>query len=137
LREHRNIEGTFRELSGNIEGPPAHSRNIQGTFKEHSRNIQGTFKEHSRNIQGIFKEHSRNIQGTFKEHSRNIQGTFTQAPPCPNSSAACYYTDSHLLIWIIFMELLVRLSTYWQSHYPIIGSHIIQFLAVVLSNYWQ
>eukprot|EP00959_Pyramimonas_sp_CCMP1952_P043133 902388-Pyramimonas_sp.AAC.1 len=41
-----------------------HSGNIQGTFREHSGNIRG---EHSGNIRGTFREHSGNIQGTFKE----------------------------------------------------------------------
>jgi hypothetical protein len=31
---------------------------VQGTFREHSGNIQGTFREHSGNIQGTFSEHS-------------------------------------------------------------------------------
>eukprot|EP00959_Pyramimonas_sp_CCMP1952_P016516 350188-Pyramimonas_sp.AAC.1 len=41
----------------------AHSRNIQGTFKERSRNIQGTCKERARNIQGAISI----AQGTFKD----------------------------------------------------------------------
>jgi hypothetical protein len=76
--------------------------NIQGTFREHSGNIQGTISEHSGNIQGTFREHSGNIQGTFRvkrlflrflrfdllhppavlieasEHSGNIQGIFRE-----------------------------------------------------------
>jgi hypothetical protein len=32
--------------------------NIQGPFREHSGNIRGIFREHSGNIQGIFREHS-------------------------------------------------------------------------------
>jgi hypothetical protein len=39
--------------------------NIQGRFREHSGNIQGTFREHPGNIQGTFSEHSVNTQGTF------------------------------------------------------------------------
>ena len=57
--------------------------NIQGTFREHSGNIQGTFREHSGNIQGTFRERSGKLQGTFRKHSvntgaersGNIQGT--------------------------------------------------------------
>jgi hypothetical protein len=35
--------------------------NIQGTFREHSGNIRGAFRE---NIQETFREHL-NIQGTY------------------------------------------------------------------------
>jgi hypothetical protein len=65
-----NIQGTFRE----------HSGNIQGTFREHSGNIKWTFSEHSGNIQGAFREHSGNIQGTFREHSGTIQWELSGCP---------------------------------------------------------
>jgi hypothetical protein len=68
-----------------------HSRNIQGTFREHLVNVPTDgptrkpfgslhlerFREHSGNIQGTFREHSGNIQGTFREISGNIQGTYS------------------------------------------------------------
>jgi hypothetical protein len=37
-------------------------QNIQGTFREHSGNIPGTFREHSRNIQGTFNRPVRLLQ---------------------------------------------------------------------------
>jgi hypothetical protein len=60
---------------GNI----AHPGNIQGTFKEHTGNIQGTFS-HSGNIQGTFREHSGNIQETLRENwgTSLLQGTLLQ-----------------------------------------------------------
>jgi hypothetical protein len=45
----------------------------EGTFGEHSKNIQGTLKEHSGNTQRTFREHSKSIQGTLKEHSGNVR----------------------------------------------------------------
>jgi hypothetical protein len=86
-----NIQGTFREHSGNIQGTldceplqpkllinrrhlmgseKGHIGNIQGTFREHLRNIQGTIRKHW--IQGTYREPLGNIQGTFREHLRNI-----------------------------------------------------------------
>jgi hypothetical protein len=88
-----NIQGTFREHSGNIQ----HSGNMQGTCREHARNIQGTCREHSGNIQGTYGyihyptvcvscargnedagsvllhfQETFDIQGTCREHSGNI-----------------------------------------------------------------
>jgi hypothetical protein len=101
----RNIQGTFREHSGNIQGT---FMALRGTYREHSwpfgehtgnklhfefwgaesvvqRHDFVYYKEHLGNIQATFRklqatfrEHSGNIQGTFREHSGNIQGTFRE-----------------------------------------------------------
>jgi hypothetical protein len=74
---YANIQGTFREHSGDIQGTSReHPGNTQGTSREHSVNIQGTLREHSGNIQGNFREHPVDIQGTLKKQSGNIQRTF-------------------------------------------------------------
>ena len=83
LREHSgNIQGTFREHSGNIQpsfwcSPCKVRVYTQCTFREHSGNTQCTFSVHSGSIQGTLREHSGSIQGTFREHSGNIQRIFT------------------------------------------------------------
>ena len=65
-----------------------HSRNIQGTFREHSgafREHSGAFREHS----GTSKEYSGYIQvhsGNIQVHPRNIQGTFTEHWSCTFST---------------------------------------------------
>jgi hypothetical protein len=78
----------------------SYTGNIQGTFREHLGNIQGTFSAFSRmdvpslssssfsvaansytgNIQGTFRAHSGHIQGTFREHSGNIQCELSGRP---------------------------------------------------------
>ena len=55
---------------------------VQGTFREHSGNIQGTFSEHSGNTQGTFREHSVNTQGTLRERSGCVERT--PVSPHPN-----------------------------------------------------
>jgi hypothetical protein len=59
-REHSgNIQGTFR--NNTVFREQQSVNNIQGTFREHSGNDQGTFRERSGNIQGTMREHSGNI----------------------------------------------------------------------------
>jgi hypothetical protein len=70
-----NIQGTFREHSGNIQGTSVSTATVAAVLREHSGNIQGTFREHSANMQGTCTEHSWNIQGTFSEHAGDMQGT--------------------------------------------------------------
>jgi hypothetical protein len=74
FRRHapENIQGTFWEHSGNIQGTCP-----LGTFREqHLGNIQEKFLGDSGNIQGTFWENSWEIQATFCVHSGNIWGTF-------------------------------------------------------------
>jgi hypothetical protein len=56
-----NIQGTFREQSGNMIS-------IQGTIRKHSGNIQGAFRKHD--------EHSGNIQGIHREFGGIFEGPY-------------------------------------------------------------
>jgi hypothetical protein len=113
-----NIQNTFREHSGHIQGifsldavrqrlrpadvivhrrVPAtgkfreHSGHIQGTFRTHSGNIQDTFREHSGNVQDTFRERSGHIQGTFRTHSGNIQPQHCRPTPADIQNSVVKY----------------------------------------------
>jgi hypothetical protein len=85
-----NIQGTFKELAGNIQFElrwtlVSPHPNCKKHLKKVIRLTQNTTCPHEYLRQGLRRpnnvsQHSENIQGTFREHSRNLQGTFLEFP---------------------------------------------------------
>jgi hypothetical protein len=66
LRQNREHSDKTRKYSDTYREQGLDSGNIQGTFREHSGEISGS-------IQGAFREHSGKFQWTFRELPGNIQ----------------------------------------------------------------